>query len=62
MQALYPLAHLPCHNEPENRRPDGCSQCGPGGNDRAKSGSMCTLVVYAGVLFVYIWCIRRGIV
>ena len=41
------------------------SKCGPGGNDRGKVGisvhAPCTLAVHAGVLFVYIWCIRRGI-
>ena len=58
--------HLLCRNEPENRCPYGCSKRGPSGDDRGKVRihvhAMCTLVVHAGVLFVSLWCIRRGIV
>jgi hypothetical protein len=58
--------HLLCRNEPENRCPYGCSKRGPGGDDRSqvriRMHALCTLVVHAGVLFVYLWCIRRKIV
>ena len=58
--------HLLCRNEPEHRSPYGCRKRGPGGDDhcqvRIHVHAPCTLVVHTGVLFVYIWCIRRGIV